>query len=191
LCASLSLRGEDYTLQKAARRVNFLIEDEVSIRGELATAQNFAQVQLLPAPPGELVFETVCLRLLSIVPADAERGLSPYYHFGIFTDAAEVGHINFRVGASDHVRLYSGHIGYEVTEPFRGNRYGLRACRALAPFMRSIYSSVILTSDPDNWPSLRTIERLGAVFLEVVAVPPEDPNYQRGSRSKRRYLWSL
>jgi hypothetical protein len=37
---------------------------------------------------------------------------------------------------------------------------------------------------------MRTIERLGASLIDEVAVPPHDPHYQRGSRSKRRYRWT-
>jgi len=143
----------------------------------------------LPAPPPELDFEGVTLRLGRIVPAEVERRLSPYYHFGIFSEGTEVGHINFRIGTSEHLQLYAGHIGYTVREPYRGHHYAFCACRAVAPFVRNIYPSVILTSDRDNWPSLRTILRLGAVFLEEVAVPRHDPAYQSGSRVKRRYRW--
>jgi hypothetical protein len=37
--------------------------------------------------------------------------------------------------------------------------------------------------------SRRTIERLGAEFIDEVPVPEHDPHYARGSRIKRRYLW--
>jgi hypothetical protein len=37
---------------------------------------------------------------------------------------------------------------------------------------------------------MRTIERLGARFIDEVVVPPYDPHYQRGSRRKRRYRWT-
>jgi predicted acetyltransferase len=66
----------------------------------------------------------------------------------------------------------------------------LQACHAIAPFVRSIYRSVTITCDPDNLASRRTIERLGAKFVDEVAVPPHDPHYQRGSRIKRRYRWT-
>jgi tagatose 1,6-diphosphate aldolase len=65
-----------------------------------------------------------------------------------------------------------------------------QACRAIAPFVRSFYSTVIITSDTDNQASIRTIERLGASFVDEIAVPPHDPQYQRGSRGKRRYRWT-
>jgi len=49
---------------------------------------------------------------------------------------------------------------------------------------------VTITCDPDNWASRRTIERLGAELVDEVAVPADDPHYQRGSRTKKRYRWT-
>jgi tagatose 1,6-diphosphate aldolase len=99
------------------------------------------------------------------------------------------GHINFRVGHTEHVRVSAGHIGFEITEPFRGRGYARQACQAIAPFVRSIYEWVTITCDPENPASRRTIEKLGAQFVDEVVVPVEDPHYQRGSRMKRRYQW--
>jgi len=61
---------------------------------------------------------------------------------------------------------------------------------AASPFVHSFYEAVIITCDPDNHASRRTIERLGARFMDEVPVSPDDPHYQRGSRSKRRYTWT-
>ena len=110
-----------------------------------------------------------------IVPGELSCGFVPYYHFRILVaQGAKVGHINFRVGDTEHVRLCGGHIGYEVSEAFRGHSYALQACRALAPFVRSFYEAVVITCDPDNLASMRTIERLGARFIDEVAVPPHE-----------------
>ena len=132
----------------------------------------------------------VSLRFSKIVPGDAERGFAPAYQFRILNeDGTDVGRINFRVGDSEHVRLIAGHIGYEIAEAWRGHGYALKACRAIAPLVRSSYESVIITSDPENVASVRTIEKLGAVFIDEVPIPPTDPHYLRGSRTKRRYRW--
>jgi tagatose 1,6-diphosphate aldolase len=145
----------------------------------------------LPEPTGNLSFDQVSLQFVEIVPGNPQYGFVPYYHFRILTaDQPDVGHINFRVGETEHVLNCAGHIGYGIREQFRGHSYALQACCAIAPFVRTIYSSVIITSDPDNHASLRTIERLGAVFINEVPVPPYDPHYQRGSRTKRRYQWT-
>lgn len=144
----------------------------------------------LPVPPKNLSCDDVALLFVEVVPGRPDKGFVPYYHFRIIADgSADAGHINFRVGDTEHVGLYAGHIGYEVKKVHRGHRDALKACRAVAPFVRSVYPSVIITSDPDNAPSLRTIELLGATFVDEVQVPPTDPHYLRGSRLKRRYRW--
>ncbi|HEY1660853.1 MAG TPA: GNAT family N-acetyltransferase [Verrucomicrobiae bacterium] len=144
----------------------------------------------LPAPGESFSFGEVTLRFVRIVPGDDSRSLVPYYHFQIIaTDGKDVGHINFRVGDTEHVLVCVGHIGFEIDEPFRGHHFAFQACRAIAPLVRSFYETVIITSNPDNHASLRTIERLGAGFIDEVAVPPYDPHYQSGSRRKKRYRW--
>ncbi|HXJ55577.1 MAG TPA: GNAT family N-acetyltransferase [Verrucomicrobiae bacterium] len=145
----------------------------------------------LPVPPDNFGCDQVVLRFVRVVPGDASRGFVPSYHFRIVTtDGLDVGHINFRVGDTEHVQVCAGHIGFEVMAPYRGHGYAGQACRAIAPLVRSIYQSVTITCDPDNLPSIRTIERLGARFVDEVSVPLHDPHYLRGSRSKRRYSWT-
>jgi predicted acetyltransferase len=144
----------------------------------------------LPSPPGDLSFGQVRLKFVRIVPGDPSRGTVLNYHFRIITaDDQDAGHLNFKAGDTEHVRLYAGHIGFEIGEPFRGHSLALQACRAIAPFVRSFYSEVILTCNPDNFASIRTIEKLGAQFIEEVSVAEGDPQYQSGNRRKRRYVW--
>ncbi|HVR34584.1 MAG TPA: GNAT family N-acetyltransferase [Methylomirabilota bacterium] len=145
----------------------------------------------LPNPTGTLSSGEVTLRFVRVVPGELSRGFVPYYHFRILTaEGLEIGHINFRVGNTEHVRVCAGHIGCEIAEPFRGRGFASQACHAIAPFVRSICGTVTITCDPDNIASRRMIERLGAEFIDEVAVPSHDPHYQRGSRSKRRYRWT-
>jgi predicted acetyltransferase len=143
----------------------------------------------IPEPPAQLSFNAVTLHLDKIVPADPERGFVPYYHYRITVGPTTVGHINLRIGNTDHIRLYSGHLGYQIDRPHRGHRYALLAGLAIAPLARLISPEQILTCDPTNHPSRRTIELLGATFIGAVKVPRHDPNYLRGSRTKQRFLW--
>jgi tagatose 1,6-diphosphate aldolase len=146
---------------------------------------------MLPIPPNNLAFDQVSLCFVRMLPGDRTKGLVPAYYFRILAaDGAVAGHINFRIGDTPHVRICAGHIGFEVNPPFRGRHFALHACRAIAPLVRQLYPAVIITCDPDNLASRRTIEALGARFLEQVPVPPDDPHYARGSREKRRYEWT-
>jgi RimJ/RimL family protein N-acetyltransferase len=143
----------------------------------------------LPEPPLSLFCDPVTLLFSTILPGDAVRGFSPSYHFRITTGGVDVGHINLRVGDTAHVTGCAGHIGFEIAAAFRGRRYALSACHALAPFARSLRDEVTITCDPENAASRRTIELLGAKFLDEVSVPPHDPHYARGSTRKLRFLW--
>ena len=144
-----------------------------------------------PDPPETLSFGEVRLHFVRVISGDEPQGLVPQYHFRIITAGdVDVGHVNFRIGDNEHVRLCAGHIGFEISEAFRGRGFAFQACRAIAPFVRSFYKTVIITCDPDNRASLRTIERLGAGFVDEIPVPPHDPQYQRGARSKKRYRWT-
>ncbi|HUG10091.1 MAG TPA: GNAT family N-acetyltransferase [Opitutaceae bacterium] len=154
---------------------------------------NMAETNLssLPSPPSTLCSEDVRLRFVAIKPADPARGFVPSYHFRIVTlDEADVGHISFRMGETDHIRICAGHIGFEIVEGKRGHGYALQACRAIAPFVGSVSGTVTITCDPDNLPSKRTIEHLGAHFIDEVPVPTNDPHYLRGSRTKLRFRWT-
>ncbi len=143
---------------------------------------------LLPPPPQALHEEGVALRFSKIV-SPKSRGLAPYYHFRILAGPKDVGHINLRVGDSEHVRLVVGHVGFGVRKHHRGHRYALLACRALGPFARTVAPEVILTCDPGNHASRCTLERLVGGKGGEVSVPRHDPHYRRGARTKLRFRW--
>ncbi len=149
-------------------------------------------IEKFPTPPDTLSYGEVSLRFVRVMPGDPVRDFVPAYHFRIvLADGSDAGHINFRVGDTDHVRVCAGHIGFEILAAFRGHSYAFQACRAIAQWVRTIYEAVTITCDPDNQASRRTVERLGASFIDEAPVPPHDPHYQRGSRTKRRYCWTL
>lgn len=138
-----------------------------------------------------MAFEQVTLRFERMLPAEPARGMVPAYHFRVLVGRAlDAGHVNFRVGDTPHILVSAGHIGFRIHEHFRGHHFAQQACQALAPFVRQVYRVVTITCDPGNLASQRTIERLGARFIDEVAVPPGDPQYEHGSRRKRRYQWT-
>lgn len=106
-------------------------------------------------------------------------------------DSIPVGRISFRAGDSEWVVRYAGHIGYSVETPYRGRRFAERSCRLLMPFIRLHRHELWITCGPDNPPSRRTIERLGAIFVETLDVPPEYPMPEGAIRQRCRYLLKL
>lgn len=99
-----------------------------------------------------------------------------------------VGALGMRIGHNREIRLYAGHIGYNVLPAARGHRFAERAVRLLLPLAAAYgLKPLIITSNPDNTASRRTLERLGAKLIDVVAIPRMHPFYGVGERQKCRY----
>lgn len=102
------------------------------------------------------------------------------------------GTISLRIGNDENLRRYIGHIGYLVFPPARGHHLAERSVRLLLPLARRYgMREVWITANPDNAPSRRTCERVGARFVDVVDVPPGHPLHERGERTKARYRIQL
>jgi predicted acetyltransferase len=103
-----------------------------------------------------------------------------------------VGRLGFRVGTTHTIERYAGHLGYEVSPAFRGNRLAERSCRLILPLARRHgFHELWITCNPDNWPSRRTCERLGAELIDTVDVPHDNDVFAPGSERKCRYLLAL
>ena len=144
----------------------------------------------LPDPPLVIKGDGIEIRFRQIEPGDSVTGTVSAYHFRIHdADGIDVGRLRYRPSNATTVTHYVGHVGFEIAPEHRGKRYAYRACLAIAPFVFQSQESVILTTNLDNTPSNKTIERLGAVFLDIQTVPETDPHYAFGGRVKRRYRW--
>lgn len=140
--------------------------------------------------PGELTDGVVRLQLVETRPADPARGWVPCYIFHIHTEQSgeRAGEIHLRIGNTDHLRLYGGHIAYGVRPEYRGRRFAARAIRLILPLaLHHDLSELWITCNPDNFASRRTCESAGAEFVEIVDLPPETDMYQEGERQKCRY----
>jgi len=99
-----------------------------------------------------------------------------------------VGHINLRIGDAKLLTHYTGNIGYGIDAPHRGHHFAERACRILLPFARmNGLSPIWITCTPDNLASRRTIEKLGAEYIETIEVPVDYPLPEGMLRQKCRY----
>ena len=130
---------------------------------------------------------------IDLYPPDEEMGFGDVYDFIIAPHGVkkEAGRISLRMGESECV-YYFGHIGYHVDPPYRGHRYARRACALLKPLIEAAGKrSVVLTTDPDNIPSQRTIEGLGCVLENIVDVPAHVYRRWEISRVKLRYIWRM
>lgn len=126
-------------------------------------------------------------------PENKKERFLPTYVFKMVlhrTDM-EVGHIDLRVGQNDRI-FYGGNIGYGVNEEHRGHRYAAKACLLLRELaLNHGMDHVIITNNPDNMPSRRTCEIIGAKLIEIVDLPEDNDMYKEGERQKCRYLWDI
>jgi predicted acetyltransferase len=127
-----------------------------------------------------------------------EDGRVPQYQFWMRLrpefkpSVAIAGSIGLRIGDTEDLRMYLGHIGYGVFAPARGHHYAERSCRLLFNLARMHgLRELWITCNPENVASRRTCERLGAQLVGIVPVPPRHVLYQRGDRHKCRYRMDL
>jgi tagatose 1,6-diphosphate aldolase len=121
----------------------------------------------------------------------------PAYFFWMHVqsdDPAKViaGGVSLRIGRTADLEQYMGHYGCHVYPPSRGRHYAERAGRLLLPLAkRHGINPMWITCNPDNFPSRRTCERMGAELVEIVDLPADHPLREAGDRSKCRYRLDL
>ncbi|MFO7636281.1 MAG: GNAT family N-acetyltransferase [Clostridia bacterium] len=125
--------------------------------------------------------------------ADSEKKRVPEYFYAITLhhSAERIGAVNLIIGENKDT-FFRGHIGYKIDEKHRGNSYAAKACRlikevALAHDIERLY----ITCNPDNYPSRRTCEKIGAKLVEVVDIPRENEMYRENEKQKCRYEWFI
>lgn len=136
----------------------------------------------------------VTLRLAATFPADPEKGQAPAEHYSIVRKGSQqqLGAIRLRLSNEMDILLYAGHIGYNVDESHRGQHYAAYACLEMKPVaLQHGFTVLWITCNPDNWPSRRTCERIGAELVDIVDLPKDNDMYQDGERQKCRYRWEL
>ncbi len=144
--------------------------------------------------PGQLMDGDLELILVERYPGDPVTNRVPAYKFrmSLVGQDNEIGHIELRVGHSQHLVMYAGHIGYEVSPEHRGQRYAARACKLLFPLALSHELDTLwITCNPDNMASRRTCELAGGQMVEIVDLPADTDMYRKGERRKCRYRLDL
>ena len=127
-------------------------------------------------------------------PANPQKGYLPVYEFAIHLPGKPeaIGGVSLRVGNTEHVIKYAGHIGYGINERYRGNRYAARACNLVRQTALDHGLNVLwITCNPDNHPSRRTCEIIGCEFVDIVDLPEDTDMYRAGETQKCRYRWDL
>lgn len=83
-------------------------------------------------------------------------------------DGVPVGRVSIRHQLNDFLLDFGGHVGYAVAPQFRGRGYATRILReAVARLAARGADRVLVTCDPENTASARTIERCGGVLEDI------------------------
>lgn len=135
---------------------------------------------------------SVVLKLRKVTEPDPIRGWAPAEFYDMMVADQAVGSIQLRLGNTEAMRLYGGQVGYDVEPEHRGHGYASAALTELVAIAgRHGFEKLWITCRPDNIASWRTLEKVGASYVETVAVPPTSDLYARGDLEMRRYRLSV
>ena len=125
--------------------------------------------------------------------ANEVRDGLPYVDYDICYGRRVVGGIEL-ILANNEVAYYYGNIGYHIDKPYRGHHFARLACILVMEEAASDFDmhEFIITCNPDNIPSIKTIEGLPKwSFIERAQVPTYHPLYRQGEKEKLVYRVSL
>jgi len=143
--------------------------------------------------PGSLVDSELELILIEKTPEVPDKSFLPSYSFEmrLVHKRERMGQLSLRIGNNENI-TYGGHIGYSVDDPYQGNHYAARSCILVFPLARQHgINPVWITCNPDNMASRRTCEIAGGKLIEIVDIPEDNNQYEKGERQKCRYRFDL
>ena len=133
------------------------------------------------------------LKIEEKIPYNAEKDYVPAYKYKITLHNSNdtIGNIDIRIGYNEGI-YYGGNIGYNIEEPYRGNNYASKACKIIKQVaIAHEMNTLLITCNPDNFPSRITCEKAGLKLKEIVNLPPYNEMYQIGEKQKCLYEWIL
>lgn len=133
------------------------------------------------------------LKIEDKTPSNYEKGYVPAYKYSITMHNSNdsIGNIDIRIGYNENI-YYGGNIGYEIEQAYRGNNYASKACKIIKQIaIAHGMDRLIITCNPDNFPSRVTCEKAGLKLKEIVDLPPHNEMYQCGEIQKCVYEWIL
>ena len=136
--------------------------------------------------------DEIMLRLARTAEENPEKNWVPAYYFDIcLPDGQKIGDCDLRIGHNQNL-YFGGNIGYAIDKEYRGHHYAGKACRLLFDLARKHdLGYVIITCNPDNWPSRKTCEYAGGTLLEICDLPEDNDMYLEGERSKCIFRFEL
>ncbi len=115
-----------------------------------------------------------------------------FYSIYLHGSDIKVGECDLRLKIDERMYYY-GHIGYHIDTAYRGNHYAYRACQLLFEIAYNEFNidELIITCNPDNIPSYKTLKALGGLEKEIIAIPENHELYWQGDREKCVFVYDL
>ena len=94
---------------------------------------------------------------------------------------------------NDGFMYYYGNVGYNIKETYRGHHYAYYACKILFKIAKEEFglNELIITCNPDNDASYKTLKRLGGKLVEIAQIPYDHELYEKGDRFKCIFRFKL
>lgn len=104
----------------------------------------------------------------------------------------KVGKCDLRL-KNDGFMYYYGNVGYNIKESYRGHHYAYYACKVLFKIAKEEFGmkELIITCNPDNDASYKTLKRLGGKLVEIAQIPYDHELYEKGDRFKCIFRFKL
>lgn len=126
------------------------------------------------------------------IDKDLPNGWKPYYIYAIMVDTIRVGSLVLRLGNRKE-RYIDGHVGYSIDIEYQGNHYAYLAVELCKEIAREKgFKELILTCDPDNIASKKTILKTKATYLETKVIPNNmKKHFDKSETVKEIYILAL
>ena len=104
----------------------------------------------------------------------------------------KVGKCDLRL-KNDGFMYYYGNVGYNIKESYRGHHYAYYACKILFKIAKEEFGmkELIITCNPDNDASYKTLKRLGGKLVKIAQIPYDHELYEKGDRFKCIFRFKL
>ena len=115
-----------------------------------------------------------------------------FYDIYVSGSNLKVGKCDLRL-KNDGFMYYYGNVGYNIKESYRGHHYAYYACKILFKIAKEEFGmkDLIITCNPDNDASYKTLKRLGGKLVEIAQIPYDHELYEKGDRFKCIFRFKL
>lgn len=108
-----------------------------------------------------------------------------YYDIYLHDTDYKVGKCDIRLKLDERMYYY-GHVGYSIYPQYQGHHYAYYACLILFKIAKEEFNmdELIITCNPDNVASYKTLKKLNGELIEVAQIPEEHELYRQGEKYK-------